>query len=334
MASVECTYTATAAAGYQFDGWYNLSDEKVSDQATYTLEAESSLTLVARFREDSGTETANKVLLQKTYDYAKDLDTTGVVGSAVDVFEKALAQAKAVLDNPNATQEQVNTAWDNLLEGIWALGLKQGDKTMLELLIARADHMMDNADKYVEANWQQLVDALEAAKAVMADGDALQNDVDQAADALLNAILAQRFKADKSILEDLIGKAEGINLEGYTTESVATFRTALANAQAVMANAALSEDDQATVDAAVAALSDAMNGLTAGGVPETSDKPEASQAPETTDKPQSTDKPQATEKPENVPQTGDSAQLMVYVVALAAAAVLMGTTVVVRRRRS
>ena len=76
------------------------------------------------------------------------------------------------------------------------------------------------------------------------------------------------------------------------------------------------------------AKTSAMDGLTAGGAPETSDKPETSQEPETTDK------PQATEKPENVPQTGDSAQLMVYVAALAAAALLMGTTVVVRRRRS
>ena len=58
------------------------------------------------------------------------------------------------------------------------------------------------------------------------------------------------------------------------------------------------------------AKTSAMDGLTAGGAPETTDKPE------------------------NVPQTGDSAQLMVYVAALAAAAVLMGTTVVVRRRRS
>ena len=76
------------------------------------------------------------------------------------------------------------------------------------------------------------------------------------------------------------------------------------------------------------AKTSAMDGLTAGGAPETSDKPETSQ------KPESTDKPQTTEKPENVPQTGDSAQLMVYVAALAAAAVLMGTTVVLRRRRS
>ena len=194
--------------------------------------------------------------------------------------------------------------------------------------------MMAEADKYVETNWQQLVDALDAAKKVADDGDAMDEDIQPAAEALLNAILAQRFKADKSILEDLITKAEGINLEGYTTESVATFRTALANAQAVMANADLSEDDQATVDAAVAALSDAMNGLTAGGAPETTDRPEASQAPEATDKPQSTDKPQTTQKPEsNVPQTGDNAQLGLMLSVLVLSAAGMGAVVTLRRRR-
>ena len=136
------------------------------------------------------------------------------------------------------------------------------------------------------------------------------------AQALLNAILAQRFKADKSILEDLIGKAQGMDLSGYTAQSVATFRTALANAQAVMANESLSEDDQATVDAAVAALSDAMNGLTAGGAPET------------------TDKPQATQKPESVPQTGDNAQLGLVFSILVLSAAGLAAVVTMHRRRS
>ena len=272
----------------------------------------------------------DKTLLEKTIAYAKGLDTTGVTDSAKAAFEKALANAEAVLADDNATQDEVNAAWDNLLTGIWGLGLTQGNKDMLEMLIAQADGMMENADKYVEANWQQLVDALTAAKDVMADGDAMQEDVDKAADALFNAILAQRYKADKSILEDLINQAEGINLDGYTAESVATFRAALANAQAVMADNSLSEDDQATVDAAVAALSDAMNGLTAGGAPETTDKPEV------TDKPETSQKPEATQKPENkVPQTGDNAHMMGYVLStLAAASLLLGAVVVEKRRRN
>ena len=169
-----------------------------------------------QFTEAGESASANKALLQATYDYAVNLDTTGVVQAAVDAFQKALTEAKAVLDNPNATQEQVNTAWDNLLEGIWGLGLKQGDKTMLELLIHKAEGMLPNESKYLPDHWQELLDALAAGQDVMEDGNALQGDVETAVDELLTAILAQRFKADKSILEDLIGAAQGMDLTGYT----------------------------------------------------------------------------------------------------------------------
>ena len=67
--------------------------------------------------------------------------------------------------------------------GIWGLGLTQGDKTMLEQLIAKGRDHVPNQDKYVSDNWQQLVDALEAAKKVMDDGDAMEEDVIAATDA-------------------------------------------------------------------------------------------------------------------------------------------------------
>ena len=278
---------------------------------------------------------ADKTLLQKTYDYAVTLSTEGVTDSAKAAFEKALENAKAVLDNDYATQDEVNAAWDQLLEGIWGLGLVQGSKDELNKLIAKADEMMDNADKYVADHWQELVDALAKAKEVAADGDAMDEDIQPVAQALLNAILAQRFKADKSILEDLINQAEGINLEGYTAESVATFRSALAAAQAVMADETLSEDDQKTVDDAVAALNAAINGLTAEGETQPSDKPEATDEPQVSDKPETTDQPQATEKPAEKPaQTGDNAQLMLYVAVMFAAVCALGATAVVRKRRS
>ena len=294
----------------------NTLGEPVTQEALNTAVEAMNAAVEARVPDQPGQE-ANKALLQATYDYAVTLDTTGVVDSAVAIFQKALDEAKTVLDNPNATQEQVNTAWDNLLTGIWSLGLKQGDKDILEVLIAKAETMVANQSKYVQDHWQELLDALNAGQKVMDDGDALQGDVETAVEDLMNAILAQRYKADKSILEDLIGKAESIDLTGYTAQSVAVFRSALASAQAVLADETLSEDDQATVDNAVAALSAAMDGLTAGGAPET------------------TDKPQTTEKPENVPQTGDSAQLMVYVAALAGSvSLLTGAAYVTRKRRS
>ena len=94
--------------------------------------------------------TPSKELLRKTYEYGLTLSTEGVVDSAVEIFENAMANAKAVLDNPDATVEEIYDAWNDLLDGIWGLGLKQGDKAMLEQLISRADVMMSEADKFAD----------------------------------------------------------------------------------------------------------------------------------------------------------------------------------------
>lgn len=261
-------------------------------------------------------EAPDTTLLQKIYDYALEQDTSNLIDTVAKLFQEAMEQAQAILEHPeNATQEMVEKACDDLLTAIHLLDFTRGDKAALELLIERADGMMDNANKYVEANWKQLVDALEAAKVVMEDGDAMQGDVDQAAQALLDAILAQRYKADKSILEDLIGKAENLNLEGYTADSVAAFRTALASAQAVLADHSLSEDDQATVDNAVTALSAAMDGLTAAGTPEATDQPQTTQKPET-----------------SVPQTGDTNAWLLPTVTLMAAVGALALLIFQRRR--
>ena len=155
----------------------------------------------------------------------------------------------------------------------------------------------------------------------------MQEEVDEATETLLNAILAQRYKADKSILEALINQAESINLDGYTADSVAVFHAALAEAQAVMADETLSEDNQATVDAAVAALNDAMDGLTAQGAPEATDKPQPSNNPETTDK------PEATEKPENVPQTGDAHNVTILMMVMLSSAVCAGAVMLAAHKR-
>ena len=283
-------------------------------------------------------ELADKTLLQKTYDYAETLSTEGVVESAAEFFENAKTNAKKVLDKKYVTQEEVNAAWDQLLEGIWGLGLVQGDKAMLEQLIARGDSMIENADKYVSDNWQQLVDALAEAKTVYDDGDALQGDVDAAADALLNAILAQRYKADKSILEDLINQANEIDTSLYTAESVQAFTAALKSANVILADASLSEDDQATVDEAVATLSSAMDNLVETSADDnnsgdnTNTGDDANKGDDnTSDKNDTSSKDDPNKGPINKnPATGDN-----NLIALGALAVLLtsaGAFVVIRRK--
>ena len=203
----------------------------------------------------------NRELLQKTYDYALTLSTEGVTESAAAYFAKVLEEAGNVLDNLEATQEEVDAAWNNLLEGIWGLGVVQGDKTNLELLIERAEDMTAQADRYVETNWQMLLDALTAAKEVYENGDALEEDVTPAADELLDAILMQRYKANKENLQGLVDSLKDMDLTKYTDESVAVFNAALAQANEVLADESLSVDDQAVVDQAETELAAARDAL-------------------------------------------------------------------------
>ena len=173
-------------------------------------------------------------------------------------------------------------------------------------------------------NWQMLVDALDAAKKVMEDGDAMDEDIQPVAEDLLNAILAQRFKADKSILEELIAKAEAMDLNGYNEASVGAFRSALAAAQAVLADESLTEDDQAKVDTAVMNLLTAMENLT--------DKDE--EMP--TDKPNQTPAPDATNTPDNgqVPPTGDGMNLTVYLLVAVVCAAGLAVLAIFRKKNA
>ena len=201
---------------------------------------------------------------------------------------------------------------------------------MLEQLVAKAEAMVAEQDKYVQTDWQQLVDALAQAQELLEDsGNALAGDVGEASDALLNAILAQRYKANKENLEDILNQAQAVDLSGYTAQSVAVFQAALAEAQAVMADETLSVEDQDAVDAAVEALASAMNGLTAETTPQPTQTPEASQTPEATQKPVVSEKPET-----NVPQTGDASQLAAMVGVLMSSATALGGVAIARKRRN
>ena len=174
------------------------------------------------------------------------------------------------------------------------------------------------------------MDALAQAQELLEDsGNALAGDVGEASNALLNAILAQRYKANKENLEDILNQAQAVDLSGYTAQSVAVFQAALAEAQALMADETLSVEDQDAVDAAVEALASAMNGLTAETTPQPTQTPEASQTPEATQKPVVSEKPET-----NVPQTGDASQLAAMVGVLMSSATALGGVAIARKRRN
>ena len=210
-------------------------------------------------------QTVSKKTLEYFLNRAKEHVANGDVENCVEsvqkLFEEAIAEGETVMADESATRDEVMNASMKLIQAIHALNMKAADKTDLEMAVELGD--MIDLSKYVEAGQQEFKDALEAAKEVLADGDAMQGDVDDAWDALVTAMENLRLKANKDVLEDLLNEAAEVDLSQYTEESAEAFRAAYAAAQEVFADETLTEADQQKVDDAVVALKEAKAGLAA-----------------------------------------------------------------------
>ena len=203
-------------------------------------------------------------VLEYAIEIAEGISTDGVVDAVKENFENALQAAKDVLarvqeGDTTVTQSDVDTAWSNLIKAMQYLEFKKGDKTDLEKVIALADEINNNLDSYLDAGKDAFTTALAEAKEIYADGNAMQDDVDAAWRALMNAMAELRLRPSKDLLEDLINQAEGLNEADYEAESFAAVRSALAAAKDVFANEEATPEE---VDTSVSALEDALAKLT------------------------------------------------------------------------
>lgn len=102
-------------------------------------------------------------------------------------LQKALGLAREVLADPTADQGEVDAAAETLNNGIASLELKVvTNNTKLYKAILRAQGLCE--DKYTEESWAELEDALANARKVNADRNATQKQIDDATDALNEAI--------------------------------------------------------------------------------------------------------------------------------------------------
>ncbi|MFQ9951016.1 MAG: endo-beta-N-acetylglucosaminidase [Clostridium sp.] len=174
----------------------------------------------------------------------------------VDGFNASLKQAKELLENPKATQSEINAANVDLLGWMAKVDWKQGDKTILEVAVDIATSINENLDLYLDT--EAFSAAYAKAQEVLADGNAMQDEVDSAYEALMEAMMNLRMKPNKDILNDLIEQVEGMDLSGYTADSVNALQNALAAAQAISTNEKATQDE---VDAAVENLAAAKAAL-------------------------------------------------------------------------
>lgn len=263
-------------------------------------------------------EKVDKTILDRVIDYAQGLVDDGqldtLIPSVQQSFQQAFDNAKQVSANASATQQQVDDAWMQLMTEIHKFGFVAGDKTQISLLLAQAESIGSRLDSYVEAGKQEFSAAQQAAAAVNSDPDAMASDIQPVADRLLDAMLNLRLKADKTLLASAVSEARALDLSGYTLQSVEAFHSAVAEAEQLLADNALSVDDQDRVDAATEAISAAKAAL----VPISSS---SSKTPETTLTFNYTGDTAATSSSSS-PRTGDSAAVPLAVLAGLAALVV------------
>ena len=202
---------------------------------------------------------ADKTALKIAVDLANaitDEDLANVVQAVADEFKAARDEANTVYNNASATQVEVNNAFDRLANAMHMLDFKQGDKTALKAFIDKVTGL--DSSKYTETTWTQFNDALTVANGVYEDANAMQPEVNEAYINLVTAFLNLRLIPDKSLLEDLINQANGLNVANYTKESFDGLTKALDEAKVVFENPNATQEE---VDSAKDVLAKALAGL-------------------------------------------------------------------------
>ena len=189
------------------------------------------------------------------------LDTTIYTKDSVKTLASSLAKAKTILKNKMATQAEVNSALTELNESFDALVLEPKPEVSFKALskaITSAEAV--DLEGYTAASIEQLNSALKKAKSLMSSTNTSQKLVDEAVQALEQAIeQLEIIKAvDLSKLETLIHQVEILELSLYTDESALALNEALSLAKAVLKSETASQE---IVNASLEALNESLKAL-------------------------------------------------------------------------
>ena len=223
----------------------NTESEGSNDNSEYDLEADKT-ELIELYN-------SNKGKIQGSY-----------TDESWSSFRKAMINAKKIIKNDKASQDEVDNAEYELQEAIWALTEDekvQVDKTELKKLYNSNKNRTKGS--YAEESWEAFVEALNYAGDIVNDINATQHDVNTAKSQLQEAIINLKedvqFINMKNELEGLYNINKNKIQGNYSDESWMVFRNALKNANDILHKDNASIDDlknaQIRLEAAVLCLS-------------------------------------------------------------------------------
>ena len=163
---------------------------------------------------------------------------------SVEAVRSALAEAEAVYADTEATQTAINQAATNLMTAVNNLLVTETDNR-LDILIQKAEELLQKEDQYTSDSVQALKDALEAAKEAAAKKDATEQEINDAYNALAEAMASLVRVANKAELENALNKANEIltNAGKYTDSSLEGLQEAKDAAQGVYDNDKASREE-------------------------------------------------------------------------------------------
>ena len=224
-----------------------------------------------QFVEEKVPVVVDKDALKATIETAKEAlkEADKYTEESVKALEAAVAEAEKVVADENATQESVDaakTAVEEATKGLTEKPAPEVNKDALKAAIEKAEDVLENLeeDAYTPESVEALKGALETAKGVFDNADAVQAEVDQAAEAIETAISGLTVKpapeADKTALKAALAEAAQKleSADNFTEESVKALKEAMDLAQSVLDNP---EANQAEADAATTAVRTAIENL-------------------------------------------------------------------------
>ncbi len=213
----------------------------------------------------------NKVALQIAVDVASNItdeELENVVPAVANELKAALEEAKAILEDATADQETVDASFDRLATAIQMLDFIKGDKAALRSFITKVENTVE--EEYTPATWTAFAAALETGNTVLANENAMQEEVDNAYTNLVKAYLNLRLVPNKDKLEDLINQTKALVAANYTADTWKNVSDALVLAENVMSNENATSEE---VTNAETVLTKAVEGLVVSNTPVTPSTP-------------------------------------------------------------
>lgn len=207
----------------------------------------------------------DKTELQVLYDSVKEKTQGNYTDASWKSFTDALEEALEILEQDKVTKEQVDTAFENLVDAIGRLMDKTKPSAITIALLQGQIRLAEQieaigSEEYEAESWNAFADALYTARAFNNNISAYDDaQVLEAAEKLRDAIAALDKKTDKSLLEAFVEAAQDMllpeNAEQYIEISIETLQDVLGRALEVLAHDNASQDE---VDAITSELIEAI----------------------------------------------------------------------------